>query len=56
VTGVQLQVSITNTGDTGAFVQGAPVRVHIPIDALRVLADRRPGPEEEEVAETATAA
>jgi spermidine/putrescine transport system ATP-binding protein len=56
VTGVQLQVSITNTGDTGAFVQGAPVRVHIPIDALRVLADRRQSPEEEEVAETATAA
>ncbi|HEY3773209.1 MAG TPA: ABC transporter ATP-binding protein [Solirubrobacteraceae bacterium] len=55
-TGVQLQVSITNTGDTGAYAQGTPVAVHIPIDALRVLADRRPSPEEEEVAEAATAA
>jgi spermidine/putrescine transport system ATP-binding protein len=55
-TGVQLQVSITNTGDTGSYVQGTPVSVHVPIDALRVLADRRPRPENEEVAEPATAA
>ena len=55
-TGAQLQVSITNTGDTGGFGQGTPVGVHIPVDALRVLADRRPGPEEEDVAEAATAA
>jgi hypothetical protein len=55
-TGVQLQVSITNTGNTGEYVQGTPVSVHIPVDALRVLADRRPQPEEEEAAEEATVA
>jgi spermidine/putrescine transport system ATP-binding protein len=55
-TGVQLQVSITNTGDTGGYVQGSPVSVHIPVDALRVLAARRPQPEEEEAAEAASVA
>jgi spermidine/putrescine transport system ATP-binding protein len=55
-TGVQLQVSITNTGDTGGYVQGTPVGVHIPVDALRVLADRRPQPDEEEAAEAASVA
>jgi spermidine/putrescine transport system ATP-binding protein len=55
-TGAQLQVSITNTGDTGGYTQGTPVGVHIPVDALRVLADRRPRPEEEEVEEAATVA
>jgi spermidine/putrescine transport system ATP-binding protein len=55
-TGVQLQVSITNTGNTGQYVQGTPVSVHIPVDALRVLADRRPQPEEEEAAEEASVA
>ncbi len=38
-TGAQLQVSVTNTGDTGAHPQGTPVSLHIPPDALRVLAD-----------------
>ncbi len=55
-TGVQLQVSITNTGDTGGYVQGTPVSVHIPVDALRVLADRRPKPGEEETAEAVSVA
>ncbi len=55
-TGVQLQASITNTGDTGGYSQGTPVSVHIPVDALRVLADHRPRTEEQAVAEEATAA
>jgi spermidine/putrescine transport system ATP-binding protein len=55
-TGVQLQVSITNTGDTGAYSQGTPVSVHIPVDALRVLADRRPLSDEGEVVEEASVA
>ena len=55
-TGTQLQVSITNTGDTGAYTQGTPVGVHIPVDAVRVLADRRPRPEEHEVEEAASVA
>jgi spermidine/putrescine transport system ATP-binding protein len=36
-TGVQLQASVTNTGDTAGLEQGTPVAVHIPADALRVL-------------------
>ncbi len=55
-TGVPLQVSITNTGDTGGYVQGTPVSVHIPVDALRVLAERRPQPEEEAAADAASVA
>ena len=55
-TGVQLQASITNTGDTGGYVQGTPVSVHIPVDALRVLAERRPQPEEEAAADAASVA
>jgi spermidine/putrescine transport system ATP-binding protein len=40
-TGAQLQVSITNTGETGDYAQGTPVNVHLPVDAVRVLADSR---------------
>jgi spermidine/putrescine transport system ATP-binding protein len=39
VTGVQLQASITNTGQTARMDQGTPVAVQIPADALRVLRD-----------------
>jgi spermidine/putrescine transport system ATP-binding protein len=39
VTGVQLQASITNTGQTTGMDQGTPVAVQIPADALRVLRD-----------------
>ena len=38
-TGVQLQASITNTGQTTGMDQGTPVAVQIPADALRVLRD-----------------
>jgi spermidine/putrescine transport system ATP-binding protein len=37
-TGAVLQASVTNTGGQAAHVQGTPVQVHIPPDALRVLA------------------
>jgi spermidine/putrescine transport system ATP-binding protein len=37
-TGAPLQASIANTGDTDSYQQGTPVSVHIPPDALRVLA------------------
>ena len=36
-TGVQLQASITNTGQATGMEQGTPVAVQIPADALRVL-------------------
>jgi spermidine/putrescine transport system ATP-binding protein len=36
-TGAVLQASVTNTGAQSAHVQGTPVQVHIPPDALRVL-------------------
>jgi spermidine/putrescine transport system ATP-binding protein len=36
-TGVQLQASITNTGQAAQMDQGTPVAVQIPADALRVL-------------------
>jgi spermidine/putrescine transport system ATP-binding protein len=38
-TGVQLQASITNTGQATGMDQGTPVAVQIPADALRVLRD-----------------
>ena len=38
-TGVQLQASITNTGQAAGMDQGTPVAVQIPADALRVLRD-----------------
>jgi spermidine/putrescine transport system ATP-binding protein len=41
-TGTQLQASIANTGDTDGFPQGTPVAVHIPADALRILAGAAP--------------
>ncbi|HZE05920.1 MAG TPA: TOBE domain-containing protein, partial [Solirubrobacteraceae bacterium] len=40
-TGETVQASIANTGDSIAYAQGTPVAVHVPADALRVLA---PGP------------
>jgi ABC-type Fe3+/spermidine/putrescine transport system ATPase subunit len=40
-TGETVQVSIANTGEAEAYAQGTPVAVHMPSDALRVLA---PGP------------
>jgi spermidine/putrescine transport system ATP-binding protein len=44
VTGAQLQASITNTGAADGFEQGAPVSVHVPADALRVLGAEAPPP------------
>jgi hypothetical protein len=37
-TGAQLQASLTNTGESAAYAQGTPVAVHVPPEALRVLA------------------
>jgi spermidine/putrescine transport system ATP-binding protein len=37
-TGASVQASVTNTGETDVHTQGTPVAVHIPGDALRVLA------------------
>jgi spermidine/putrescine transport system ATP-binding protein len=37
-TGETVQVSIANTGDAAGYAQGTPVAVHVPPDALRVLA------------------
>jgi ABC-type Fe3+/spermidine/putrescine transport system ATPase subunit len=37
-TGDTLQASIANTGQTDGYRQGTPVAVHVPADALRVLA------------------
>jgi spermidine/putrescine transport system ATP-binding protein len=37
-TGATVQASIANTGAHGDFAQGTPVAVHVPPDALRVLA------------------
>ncbi len=37
-TGATMQASIANTGGSGAWAQGTPVLVHVPPDALRVLA------------------
>jgi hypothetical protein len=34
-----IQVSVANTGSDDSFRQGTPVCVHVPADALRVLAD-----------------
>ena len=43
-TGDVLQALVVNDGAPRAFAQGVPVRVHLPAEALRVLADR-PGRE-----------
>jgi hypothetical protein len=40
-TGHTLQVSIANTGVSDSYRQGTPVAVHVPADALRILADHR---------------
>jgi spermidine/putrescine transport system ATP-binding protein len=37
-TGATIQASIANTGESIAYQQGTPVAIHIPADALRVLA------------------
>ena len=37
-TGASVQASVVNTGGTDAYTQGTPVAVHVPPDALRVLA------------------
>jgi spermidine/putrescine transport system ATP-binding protein len=37
-TGAALQVSVANTGGAEQHGQGTPVQVHVPVDALRVLA------------------
>jgi spermidine/putrescine transport system ATP-binding protein len=39
-TGQTVQASIPNIGASTAYAQGTPVAVHVPIDALRVLAPR----------------
>jgi spermidine/putrescine transport system ATP-binding protein len=41
-TGVAIQVSVANTGDSSEYRQGTPVAVHVPADALRVLASGPP--------------
>jgi spermidine/putrescine transport system ATP-binding protein len=40
-TGATVQASIANTGDSTTYAQGTPVAVHVPTDALRVLAPSR---------------
>ena len=37
-TGATLQAQITNTGATETYEQGTPLSVHLPVDAVRVLA------------------
>ena len=37
-TGASVQVSLANTGEADTYRQGMPVAVHLPADALRVLA------------------
>jgi spermidine/putrescine transport system ATP-binding protein len=36
--GGTIQASLANSGQTSSYAQGTPVAVHIPVDALRVLA------------------
>jgi TOBE domain len=42
--GEAIQVSIANTGGADAYLQGTPVCVRVPPDALRVLSDTAPRP------------
>ena len=42
-TGGTIQATIANSGETGTYDQGDPVAVHIPVDALRVLAPAAAG-------------
>lgn len=44
-TGGVIQASIANTGEHGALSQGTPVAVHVPAEALRVLAPAGRPPE-----------
>ncbi len=39
VTGAQIQVSVTNSGQELSFDRGDPVKVYLPVEDLRVLAD-----------------
>ncbi len=43
-TGETVQASISNTGDSTTYASGTPVAVHVPADALRVLAPSAGGP------------
>jgi spermidine/putrescine transport system ATP-binding protein len=55
-TGQVMQAQITNTGSAGDYHQGAAVLIHIPPEALRVLAARgRDGAEPSEEAPSAEA-
>jgi ABC-type sugar transport system ATPase subunit len=47
-TGDALQVLVPNTGKVLPYEQGTPVQVHLPIEALRVLAADGPGPAEDD--------
>ena len=42
VTGATIQASVANTGGASVYRQGTPVAVHVPPDALRVLAAGAP--------------
>ena len=42
-TGQVIQALIQNSGDEIPFVQGTPVHVHFPTEALRVLTDTDAG-------------
>jgi spermidine/putrescine transport system ATP-binding protein len=42
-TGAAIQASVASTGESDGYRQGTPVAVHVPADALRVLA-AEPGP------------
>ena len=43
-TGGVIQASLANTGQTSSYPRGTPVAVHVPVDALRVLAAGAPDP------------
>jgi spermidine/putrescine transport system ATP-binding protein len=43
-TGETVQASIANTGESTTYASGTPVAVHVPVDALRVLAPSTGGP------------
>src|SRR5205823_5266479 len=45
-TGETVQASIANTGEPTTYASGTPVAVHVPADALRVLAPSARGPED----------
>ena len=60
-TGITMQASVANTGVGDSYRQGIPVLVHVPPDALRVLAGAavasdRDSPEPEPVSASRTGA